>query len=54
MAFCDGKVRFVSDSMDYYVYALLMSTNGARVRTPGSSQVLQNFNRPLNESWYLQ
>jgi hypothetical protein len=54
MAFCDGKVRFVSDTMDYFVYCLLMSTNGAKVKRPGSNQVLPNFNRPIDENWYLK
>jgi prepilin-type N-terminal cleavage/methylation domain-containing protein/prepilin-type processing-associated H-X9-DG protein len=51
MAFCDGKVRFVSDSIDYYVYCLMMASNGSRVRKPGTNTVLPNFNRTLNESW---
>jgi prepilin-type processing-associated H-X9-DG protein len=54
MAFCDGKVRFVSDSMDYYVYCLLMSSNGKQVKMPGSTTVLPSFDRPMVESWYLQ
>jgi prepilin-type processing-associated H-X9-DG protein len=54
MAFCDGKVRFVSEQTDYYVYCLLLSSNGARVRNPGTNQVMPNFNRPLAESWYLK
>lgn len=53
MAFCDGKVRFVSDSMDYYVYCLLMSTDGVNVKRPGSSQVLPGFDHSIAESWYL-
>jgi prepilin-type N-terminal cleavage/methylation domain-containing protein/prepilin-type processing-associated H-X9-DG protein len=51
VAFCDARVKFVSDSIDYYVYCLMMSTNGKRVRQPGSSKVLPNFNRALNEAW---
>ncbi|HWC88642.1 MAG TPA: DUF1559 domain-containing protein, partial [Pirellulales bacterium] len=54
MAFCDGKVRFVSDQMDYYVYCLLMSSNGAKVKMPGSNKVLPNFDRVLVETWYIQ
>jgi prepilin-type processing-associated H-X9-DG protein len=53
MAFCDGRVRFVRDDMNYYVYSLMMSSNGSRVRLPGSNKVLQNFNRPLVETWYI-
>jgi prepilin-type N-terminal cleavage/methylation domain-containing protein/prepilin-type processing-associated H-X9-DG protein len=51
MAFCDGKVRFVSDSIDYYVYCLMMATGGSRVRLPGTNTVLPNFNRTINEAW---
>ncbi|HEY5312432.1 MAG TPA: DUF1559 domain-containing protein, partial [Pirellulales bacterium] len=51
MAFCDGKVRFVSDSIDYYVYCLMMASGGNRVRKPGSNTVLPNFNRAINEAW---
>ncbi|HEY5316138.1 MAG TPA: DUF1559 domain-containing protein [Pirellulales bacterium] len=54
MAFCDGKVRFVSDQMDYYVYCLLMSSNGAKVKMPGSTKVLPNFDRVLVETWIYQ
>jgi prepilin-type processing-associated H-X9-DG protein len=54
MAFCDGRVRFVSDMMDYYVYCLLMSTNGAAVRLPGTDRVLPHFDRVPAESWYLE
>lgn len=54
MAFCDGKVRFVSDSMDYYVYCLLMSSNGAKVKMPGSIKVLPNFDRMPMGSWYIE
>jgi prepilin-type N-terminal cleavage/methylation domain-containing protein/prepilin-type processing-associated H-X9-DG protein len=51
MVFCDSHLKFVSDQIDYYVYCLLMSSNGQRVRKPGTQQVLQNFNRPLDDSW---
>ncbi|HEY5315518.1 MAG TPA: DUF1559 domain-containing protein [Pirellulales bacterium] len=54
MAFCDGRVRFVRDNMDYYVYSSLMSSNGYRVRMPGSNRVLPGFNRPLLEDWYIR
>lgn len=54
MAFCDGKVRFVSDSMDYYVYCLLMSPYSAKVKMPGSLKVLPGFDRPLDEAWFMK
>jgi prepilin-type processing-associated H-X9-DG protein len=54
MTFCDGKVRFVSDSMDYYVYCLLMSSNGKQVKLPGSTKVLPNFDRVPDETWYIK
>ncbi|HEX4148669.1 MAG TPA: DUF1559 domain-containing protein, partial [Pirellulales bacterium] len=53
MAFCDARVTFVSDSIDYYVYCLLMSSNGKRVRQPGSWKVLPNFNRAISEAWLM-
>ncbi len=54
MAFCDGRVQFVGQDIDYYVYCMLMSSNGARVRKPGTNNVLPNFNRPMNASWLTQ
>jgi prepilin-type processing-associated H-X9-DG protein len=51
MVFADSHLKFVSDQIDYYVYCLLMSSNGQRVRKPGTQQVLPNFNRPLDDSW---
>jgi len=51
MAFCDGHVQFFSDQADYYVYCLLMSTNGQRVRLPGSNKVLPNFGITINDAW---
>jgi prepilin-type N-terminal cleavage/methylation domain-containing protein len=35
VAMCDGSSRFMSDSIDYRVYALLMTSHGAKARTPG-------------------
>jgi prepilin-type processing-associated H-X9-DG protein len=54
MAFCDGRVTFVSQDIDYYVYCMLLSSNGARVRKPGTNNVLPNFNRPMNATWLTQ
>jgi prepilin-type processing-associated H-X9-DG protein len=51
MVFCDSHLKFVSDQIDYYVYAVLMSSNGQRVRKPGTQNVLPNFNRPIDDSW---
>jgi prepilin-type N-terminal cleavage/methylation domain-containing protein/prepilin-type processing-associated H-X9-DG protein len=51
MVFCDSHLKFISDQIDYYVYAVLMSSNGMRVRKPGTQQVLPNFNRPIDDSW---
>jgi hypothetical protein len=53
-AFCDGRVSFISEATDYYVYCLLMSPNGSRVRIPGTNKVLPNFDRSLVETWYTQ
>jgi prepilin-type N-terminal cleavage/methylation domain-containing protein/prepilin-type processing-associated H-X9-DG protein len=49
--FCDGHGRFLSQDIDYYVYCLLMSTNGQKVRLPGSNKILPNFNEPLVDTW---
>ena len=51
VAFSDGRVRALSDQIDYYVYCMLMSTNGQRVRLPGSKKVLPNFNANVNDAW---
>jgi len=51
VAFCDGRVQFVSDQIDYYVYCQLMSTNGQRVREPGSQDVIPGFDVKFNEAW---
>ena len=34
LAFCDGNVRFVSDEIDYRLYARLMTSNGKRAQDP--------------------
>jgi prepilin-type processing-associated H-X9-DG protein len=49
--FCDGHGRFISQEIDYYVYCLLMSSNGKRVRVPGSKDVLPNFDREIKDAW---
>jgi len=35
-AFCDGHVQFLSDSMDYLTYTLLLTPHGANARKPGA------------------
>jgi len=37
VATCDGSSKSISNSIDYRVYALLMTSNGAKARTPGVS-----------------
>ncbi len=34
--FCDGRYAFLSDQMDYYVYCLLMTSDGVHASVPGS------------------
>jgi prepilin-type N-terminal cleavage/methylation domain-containing protein/prepilin-type processing-associated H-X9-DG protein len=51
VAFCGGQVQFLSEQVDYYVYCLLMSTNGQRVRLPGSNKLLPNFGVTVNDAW---
>ncbi len=54
VAFCDGRVIFLSEKIDYYVYCLLMSTNGQRVREPGSNKVIPNFAVEIVKDAWLQ
>jgi prepilin-type processing-associated H-X9-DG protein len=35
LTFCDGHVQFMSNDMQYQVYALLMTPNGPQTRAPG-------------------
>ena len=51
MVFCDSSLKFVSDKIDYYVYCLLMSTNGQRVREPGSKQAIAGFDATIDDQW---
>lgn len=37
VTFCDGSTKAISSTIDYRVYALLMTSHGARARTPGVS-----------------
>jgi prepilin-type N-terminal cleavage/methylation domain-containing protein len=34
---CDGRTDFISESIDYQVYCLLMSSNGKKTKTPGAN-----------------
>ncbi len=65
--FCDGRAVFLNEQIDYYVYCLLMTPDGANVKTPGtqasqsgssggSSQTGQmqgytNVNPPFDPGW---
>lgn len=40
ICFADGSVRFVSDSIQYHVYARLMTSNGRRSRDPNNPAVV--------------
>ncbi len=37
VAFCDGRVQFVRDTMEYRVYCALMTPNGAAAVEPGTN-----------------
>jgi prepilin-type processing-associated H-X9-DG protein/prepilin-type N-terminal cleavage/methylation domain-containing protein len=51
MAFCDGHVRFISQDIDYLIYALMMTTRGREVRTPGTLDAVNEiFRQPLDEA----
>ena len=51
VVFCDSHLKFVSENIDYYVFCLLMSTDGQHVREPGSDEVVPGFAKPINDSW---
>jgi type II secretory pathway pseudopilin PulG len=38
MAFCDGRVKFVSEGIDYAVYARLMTSNGRKYSRAGNME----------------
>src|SRR5205807_543282 len=42
MAFCDGRVKFVSESISYGTYALLMTSNGKKYLPPGQATISAN------------
>ncbi len=37
VVFCDGRTRFISDTIDYWVFCLLMTPNGSRCDSPGQN-----------------
>jgi hypothetical protein len=39
LAFCDGRVKFVSEGIDYFIYARLMSSNGKKYLPAGNQQL---------------
>ena len=39
LAFCDGRVKFVSESIDYFVYARLMTSNGKKYLPAGKTVI---------------
>jgi len=38
LAFCDGRVKFVSEGIDYLVYAGLMTSNGKKYSRAGNME----------------
>ncbi|MEM8678448.1 MAG: H-X9-DG-CTERM domain-containing protein, partial [Planctomycetota bacterium] len=47
VAFADGHVTFVSDTLDYDVYARIMTSNGKAARLPGEQLPRDGNNRPV-------
>jgi prepilin-type processing-associated H-X9-DG protein len=37
VTYCDGHVSFIADSINYQIYALLMTSNGGQSRAPGDT-----------------
>jgi len=37
LTFCDGRVKFVSESINYQIYTLLMTSNGKKYTPPGTN-----------------
>jgi prepilin-type N-terminal cleavage/methylation domain-containing protein/prepilin-type processing-associated H-X9-DG protein len=55
VSFCDGHVRFLSEDIDYFVFCLLMTPNGAKCNTPGTFGGLDGSpgaTTPWNASFY--
>jgi len=51
VAYCDGRVEFLGEQIDYHVYCMLMSSNGQRARLPGSNKLLLNFGTHFDDNW---
>ena len=51
VVYCDTHLQFISQDVNYYVYCLLMSSNGRQVTQPGQTQILPNYSIPLDMSW---
>jgi prepilin-type N-terminal cleavage/methylation domain-containing protein/prepilin-type processing-associated H-X9-DG protein len=61
MAFCDGRVKFVSESISYLVYAKLMTSDDKKYAPPGTNpaspstntlQVRQQLAAPISDDSY--
>ena len=56
MTFCDGHQKQVSDSIEYYIYAQLMSTSSREVKRPGLAtptlepNLTTDWTRPVTDS----
>ncbi len=53
LTFCGGNVRFLSEDIEYRVYALLMTANGSGAKVPGTSTPITapiDQRIPLNEA----
>jgi prepilin-type N-terminal cleavage/methylation domain-containing protein/prepilin-type processing-associated H-X9-DG protein len=53
VAYCDGHTSFISDSIDYQIYALLLSSWGARSQQPGNQVPAPNTFNPTSNK-YMQ
>lgn len=42
IAFCDNSVRFMSEGVDYKIYAVLMTSNGQKARDPNTPATMPN------------
>src|SRR5204863_7889058 len=41
VAFCDGHMRPLRDTIDYIVYAQLLSPNGSKAMYPGTEELVE-------------
>ena len=51
VVYCDTRLQFLNQDISYYVYSLLMSTNGKQVTQPGQTQPLKNYGLAFDPSW---